>query len=96
MSLYAKVFAALGVGVVLSKRAHGWILAAAVTLSIATSAVHAKRTKRRGSLAMTLGGAALVVSGHATGSHWLEWTGVLVLLVSGLLERTKRARPVAP
>jgi hypothetical protein len=87
LSLYAKVLSAFGVGVVLSERTHGRILAVAVTLSLATSLWRATRLRRWTSFAITIVGAMLVVAGHMRESHPVEWIGVLLLLASGLAER---------
>jgi hypothetical protein len=87
VSLYAKALAAFGVGLVISERTHGWLLAAAVALSLATSVWSARRTGRWASFAGTLAGAAAVVLGHALAVRWLEWAGVALLVLSGLRER---------
>ncbi len=95
LSLYAKVLSALGVGVVLSERTHGRILAVAVTLSLATSLWRATRLRRWTSFSITTLGALLVVAGHLRESHPVEWIGVLLLLASGFAER-KPLRTLAP
>jgi hypothetical protein len=89
LSLYAKVLAAIGVGVVISERQHDALLAFAVVTSLLTSAYRTVRTGRRWPLAVTSTGAALVTLGHLTDRHPLEWIGVLCMLASGLLERRR-------
>jgi hypothetical protein len=89
LSLYAKLLAAVGVGVVISERQHAALLAFAVVTSLATSAYRAVRTGRRWPLAVTSTGAMLVAVGHLTDRHPLEWLGVLCMLASGLLERRR-------
>jgi hypothetical protein len=90
LSLYAKVLAAVGVGVVISERQHDALLGFAVVTSLATSAYRAVRTGRRWPLALTSAGAALVTVGHLAALHPLEWLGVLCMLASGLFERQRR------
>lgn len=87
LSLYAKMFAAFGVGVALSERTHGFILAFALLGSLAASAWRASKSRSLRGLAVTVVGSIAVIAGHVAEAHWLEWLGVIALLASGLAER---------
>jgi len=86
LSAYAKVFSAFGVGLFLSETQHAIIMAVAVSSSILVSAWRSVRSGRRWPLAVSLTGSVLIVSGHLLEVTPLEWFGVLVLLVGGLVE----------
>lgn len=87
LSTYAKVFASLGVGAALSARAHLAVLAVAIAASLLVSGVRSWRAKRPWPLVVALSGCALVLAGHLGDAHALEWLGVVVLVVGGLLEQ---------
>ena len=89
LSLYAKVLAAFGVGLVISEQTHGKLLAVAVALSLATSLWRARKTGRWASFAVTLAGSSAVVIGHASERHAVEWAGVAILLASGVVDRRR-------
>jgi hypothetical protein len=86
LSAYAKILSALGVGLVLTETQHAVIMSLAVASSVAVSAWRTKRTGRAWPLAVSVSGASLVVVGHLSERSALEWSGVLILLVGGLLE----------
>jgi hypothetical protein len=86
LSAYAKVFSAFGVGLFLSETQHAVIMAVAVSSSVLVSGWRSMRSGRRWPLAVSLTGSALVVSGHLVEVTAMEWFGVLVLLVGGLVE----------
>lgn len=86
LSAYAKLFSALGVGLVLSETQHAVIMTVAVCSSVAVSAWRSVRSRRAWPLVVSLSGASLVVGGHLAELGAAEWAGVLVLLVGGLVE----------
>jgi len=86
LSAYAKVFSAFGVGLLLSERQHAIIMAVAVSSSIVVSAWRSMRSGRRWPLVVSLSGSVLVVAGHLVEVGAVEWLGVIVLLVGGLVE----------
>lgn len=86
LSAYAKVFSAFGVGLLLTETQHAVIMAIAVSSSILVSAWRSVRSGRRWPLAVSLSGSVLVVSGHLIEVSAVEWLGVVVLLVGGLVE----------
>lgn len=99
LSLYAKVLATLGVGFALTESQHQGILAVAVTASLLVSAARSWRSGRLWPVAVAGLGCALLVLGHALGdARWLEWSGVLVLLIGGIREQrvARRAAERAP
>ncbi len=92
LGTYAKVLAAAGVGVVFTERQHTALLAAALTLSVVAGAWATVRARRAGPLVVAVVGGGLIAAGHLlSDSSWLEWTGVLTLIVGGLVERRSRA-----
>ncbi|MDP3505592.1 MAG: MerC domain-containing protein [Myxococcales bacterium] len=86
LSAYAKVLSAFGVGLFLSETQHAIIMAVAVTSSILVSAWRSVRSGRRWPLAVSLSGSVLIVLGHLLELAAVEWLGVVVLLVGGLVE----------
>jgi hypothetical protein len=86
LSAYAKVLSAFGVGLFLTDTQHAIIMAVAVTSSVAVSTWRTVRSGRRWPLAVSLCGSCLVVGGHLLDHNVIEWVGVLVLLVGGLVE----------
>lgn len=86
LSAYAKVFSAFGVGLLLTETQHAIIMAIAVSSSILVSAWRSVRSGRRWPLAVSLSGSVLVVAGHLVEVGAVEWLGVIVLLVGGLVE----------
>jgi hypothetical protein len=101
LSAYAKIFSALGVGLVLTETQHTVIMTIAVVSSVAVSTWRSVRSRRVWPLAVSLSGATLVVAGHLSELAAAEWAGVLVLLIGGLVEmpllrKLFRRRTVAP
>lgn len=91
LSTYAKVLAAVGVGVVFNERQHTAVLAVALTLSVVAGGWATARARRAGPLAVAVLGCGLIAAGHLLSDvSWLEWTGVLTLVVGGLVERRYR------
>jgi hypothetical protein len=91
LTTYAKLFSVLGVGFGLSEFHHLMLLVVAISASIGVSAWRSWRTRRRWPIAIALTGSALVATGHFAGDlHYVEWAGVLVLLVGGLVGRRGR------
>jgi ABC-type nickel/cobalt efflux system permease component RcnA len=87
MATYAKVLSLVGVSVGLSELHHTVVLAVAIAVSTLVSAWRSLRTRRVWPVAFAVLGSSLVIAGHVRGElHALEWTGVLVLLGSGLAE----------
>lgn len=96
LTTYAKLFSVLGVGFGLSEFHHLMLLVVAISASIGVSAWRSWRTRRRWPIAIALTGSALVATGHFAGDlHFVEWAGVLVLLVGGLSEHFRLRRQQA-
>lgn len=96
LTTYAKLFSVLGIGFGLSELHHQIILAVAILSSISLSAWRSWRSKRVWPIAIALFGSSLVLFGHIGGElHFLEWTGVVVLLVGGLSEHFRLRRMAA-
>ncbi|HJL15676.1 MAG TPA: MerC family mercury resistance protein [Sandaracinaceae bacterium LLY-WYZ-13_1] len=87
LSTYAKVLAALGVGVSLTNEQHGWLLAVAVAVSLVVSGWRSWRARRVWPIAVAVVGGGLLLAGHLAHQHALEWVGIAVLLVGGLVEQ---------
>jgi hypothetical protein len=96
LSTYAKLFSIAGVGFGLSELHHDILLAVAITTSVALSAWRSWRTRRAWPIGVALAGSTLVLCGHMFGEvAWLEWAGVLTLLVGGLTEHFRLRRLAA-
>jgi hypothetical protein len=96
LTTYAKLFSVLGVGFGLSEFHHLMLLVVAIRASIGVRAWRSWRTRRRWPIAIALTGSALVATGHFAGDlHFVEWAGVLVLLVGGLSEHFRLRRQQA-
>jgi hypothetical protein len=86
----------LGVGFGLSEFHHLVLLVVAISASIGVSAWRSWRTRRVWPIAIALTGSALVATGHFAGDlHFIEWAGVLLLLVGGLTEHFRLRRQQA-
>ncbi len=93
LATYAKLLSLLGVSVGLTEHQHSVILAFAISASVLVSAWRSWRSRRAWPLAFALLGSCFVVTGHLLGElHVLEWLGVLVLLVSGVIEQLRVPR----
>lgn len=92
VTAYAKVLSLVGLGFGLSETQHVILLVLALTCSLAVSAWRSWRSRRWWPIATAIVGAALVTVGHVSDSHMLEWLGVLVLLVGGLVEHFRLRR----
>jgi predicted branched-subunit amino acid permease len=93
MATYAKLLSLLGVSVGLTEFQHSLLLAFAITVSVLVSAWRSWRARRAWPVALALLGSALVLTGHLHGElHTVEWSGVLVLLVSGVFEQLRMPR----
>lgn len=86
LSAYAKVLSAVGVGLVLTETQHAVIMAIAVTSSVAVSGWRSYRAARVWPVMVSVSGATLVIGGHLFETGAVEWAGVLVLLIGGLVE----------
>jgi hypothetical protein len=96
IATYAKVLSVLGVSFGLTEFQHVVLLTIAIAVSLAVSVWRSIRTRRLWPVAFATIGAALVLIGHLLGElHVLEWTGVLVLLISGLTEHVRLRNVVA-
>ena len=101
IATYAKVLATVGVGAALSEREHTVLLAAAVAISIGSSAHRTWRSGRAWPLLVALAGCGWLVLGHLLSRAGLEWLGMGTLLIGGVLEhqaarrRARGARPLA-
>lgn len=87
LSTYAKVFAALGVGISLTSEQHGWLLAIAVALSLVISGWRSWRARRAWPIVVASVGGGLLAGGHFAALAPVEWLGIGVLLVGGLVEQ---------
>ena len=87
LSTYAKVFAALGVGISLTNEQHGWLLAVAVGLSVVVSGWRSWRSRRAWPIVVAALGGGLLLAGHFAPHAPVEWLGIVVLLVGGLVEQ---------
>lgn len=97
LATYAKLFSVLGVGFGLSEIQHLALLVIAITASLGVSAWRSFRTRRVWPIAVAVTGAALIIVGHLAGDlHIVEWAGVLVLLVGGLVEHVRLRKLRAP
>lgn len=97
LATYSKILSVFGVGFGLSETHHLVLLVFAITVSVAVSAWRSWRTKRRWPVAVALTGSALVLLGHFGGDlHFVEWTGVAVLLVGGFAEQLRLKRQSVP
>lgn len=93
LATYAKLLSVLGVSVGLTEYQHSVILAFAIGISVLVSAWRSVRSRRAWPLVFALLGSCFVVTGHVFGElHALEWLGVLVLLVSGVIEQLRAPR----
>jgi hypothetical protein len=96
LTTYAKLFSVVGVGFGLSELHHLVLLVVAISASIGVSAWRSWRTRRVWPIAVALTGSALVATGHVAGDlHFVEWAGVLLLLVGGLTEHFRLRRQQA-
>jgi hypothetical protein len=90
VATYAKVLSLLGVSVGLSELEHTLLLAVAISISVLVSAWRSWRARRAWPVSLALFGSSLVLLGHLRGElHEVEWVGVLVLLVSGVIEQLR-------
>lgn len=96
LGTYAKILAALGVGICVSERQHRFLLAGAVALSLLLGARRARATRRYVPLAITMAGCSMLVGGHLGDVSPLEWAGVVALLAAGLAERRWEHTRLAP
>lgn len=92
LSTYAKIAASLGTGLALSETAHLVLLLVAVGLSLAVSAWRTWKSRRAWPIAVALVGGATLVVGHLAEIAALEWLGIGVLLVGGLVEHLRLVR----
>lgn len=93
LATYAKLLSLVGVSVGLTESQHSVILAFAIATSVLVSAWRSIRSRRTWPLALALLGSSFVLIGHLSGElHALEWLGVLVLLVSGVVEQLRVPR----
>jgi hypothetical protein len=93
LTTYAKLFSVLGIGFGLTELQHLVLLVVAISASIGVSAWRSWRTRRLWPIAIALTGSALVATGHFAGDlHAVEWAGVLLLLVGGLIEHFRLRR----
>lgn len=88
VTTYAKVFSLMGLGFALTETQHVALLTFAVLISLGLSGRRTWIERRAWPIVVSVLGCALLVLGHVLGEvHWLEWSGVAVLLVGGLAER---------
>jgi hypothetical protein len=87
LGVYAQIFSAIGVGFELSSRVHAGLLVTAVVLSIAVGGWRASRMRWAWPIATALAGCTALLAGHFVDVHLLEWSGLAILVVGGLLER---------
>lgn len=93
VTTYATVLSWVGLGFALSESQHVMLLAVAVAISLGLSARRSWIERRVGPIAVSLVGCTLLVLGHVLGEiHALEWSGVAVLLVGGLVDRRLATR----
>ncbi|MEM9730548.1 MAG: hypothetical protein AAF997_18350 [Myxococcota bacterium] len=93
LTMYAKLFSVLGVGVGLDDFHHLMLLVVAIGASNGLSAWISWRTRRVWPIAIALTGSALVMIGHFGGDlHVVEWAGFLLLLGGGLGEHFRLRR----
>jgi hypothetical protein len=93
IATYAKLFSLLGLGLELTELQHSLLLGAALSISLLVSTWRSMRTRRAWPVVFALLGSSLVLLGHVAGDrHELEWTGVLVLVVSGVVEQLRLRR----
>lgn len=94
LSLYAKVFATLGVGFTFTETQHHWLLLLALAASVLVSAWRSWQSRRAWPVVVSLLGSCLLLSGHGRpGTAWLEYLGVLVLLAGGIRENQRARQP---
>jgi hypothetical protein len=94
VSTYAKIFATIGVAAALSKRQHLALLVFAVVMSVGISAYRSWRSRRAWPVVVALAGCTLLSAGHLIEANALEWCGIAILVVGGMLEQ-RAARRVA-
>lgn len=94
VSTYAKVFATLGVAAALSEREHLALLVFAVVTSVGVSAHRSWRLRRAWPVIVAVTGCTLLSAGHLVEANVLEWLGMAILVIGGILER-RAARRIA-
>jgi hypothetical protein len=88
LATYAQLLSMIGISVALSETQHLSLMVLALATSVLVSAWRAQRIRSAWPIVAALSGASLMLTGHLLAeAHWLEWTGVLVLLGGGLAER---------
>jgi hypothetical protein len=92
VSTYAKVFATIGVAAALSERQHLALLVFAVITSVAVSAYRSWRSRRAWPVLVAVAGCTFLSAGHLLEANALEWLGMAILIIGGMLERRATRR----